>query len=52
MLVEQANTNCLSQMPLKVVSTSKCNIQRIRTLDRYFLLVCGDIELNPGPVIT
>ncbi len=28
----------------KVVITSKCNIQRIRTLDRYFLLVCSSIE--------
>ena len=37
---------------LKVVGTSKCNMQRIKTSDRNFLFVSGDVELNPGPVNT
>ncbi len=35
----------------KIVNTNKCNVQRIKTSDRCLLFVCGDIELNPGPVI-
>ena len=27
-------------------------MQRIKTSDTLFLFVCGDIELNPGPVNT
>ena len=34
----------------KIQSTNKCNMQRIKTSDKRFLFVCGDIELNPGPV--
>ena len=34
----------------KILSTDKCNIQRVKTSDKRLLLVCGDIELNPGPV--
>ena len=34
----------------KIQNTSKCNIERIKTSDKRFLFVCGDIELNPGPV--
>ena len=35
---------------VKVVGSSKCNMQRIKTSDRNFLFVSGDVELNPGPV--
>jgi hypothetical protein len=31
---------------------SKCNVQRIKTCGKLLLFVCGDIELNPGPVNT
>jgi hypothetical protein len=37
----------------KVLSTSKsskCDIQRLTSCDKYSLFVCGDVELNPGPV--
>ena len=34
----------------KIQNTSKCNIERIKASDKRFLFVCGDIELNPGPV--
>ena len=34
----------------KMQNTSKCNMERIKTSDKRFLFVCGDIELNPGPV--
>ena len=34
----------------KIQNTSKCNIERIKTSDKRFLFVCGDIQLNPGPV--
>ena len=34
----------------KILSTNKCNMQRIKSSDKRFLFVCGDIELNPGPV--
>ena len=30
--------------------SSKCDIQRLNSSDKYSLFVCGDIELNPGPV--
>ena len=33
----------------KILSTNKCNVQRIKSSDKRFF-VCGDIELNPGPV--
>ncbi len=33
----------------KIQSTNKCNMQRIKTSDKRFLFICGDIELNPGP---
>ena len=36
----------------EVVNTSKCNVQRIKACDKFLLFVCGDIELNPGPVNT
>ena len=40
----------------KILSTSskssKCDIQRMTSCDKYSLFVCGDIELNPGPVNT
>ena len=36
----------------KIVNTNKCNVQRIKTSDKCLLFVCGDIELNPGPVNT
>ena len=39
-----------NSVKLKVVGTSKCNMQRIKTSDRNFLFVSGDVELNPGPV--
>ena len=43
-----------NSVKLKVVGTSKCNtnMQRIKTSDRNFLFVSGDVELNPGPVNT
>ena len=31
------------------IETNKCNMQRLKTCDKSFLFVCGDIELNPGP---
>ena len=34
----------------EIQNTSKCNIERIKASDKRFLFVCGDIELNPGPV--
>ena len=36
----------------KIVNTNKCNVQRIKTSYKCLLFVCGDIELNPGPVNT
>ena len=36
----------------KIVNTNKCNVQKIKTSDKCLLFVCGDIELNPGPVNT
>ena len=36
----------------KIGNTNKCNVQRIKTSDKCLLFVCGDIELNPGPVNT
>ena len=39
-----------NSVKLKVVGTCKCNMQRIKTSDRNFLFVSGDVELNPGPV--
>ncbi len=36
----------------KIVNTNKCNVQRIKTCEKSLLFVCGDIELNPGPVNT
>jgi hypothetical protein len=43
-----------NSIKLKVVgiSSSKCNMQRIKTSDRNCLIVSGDVELNPGPVNT
>ena len=38
--------------PINIKNTNKCNMQRIETSDKLFLFVCGDIELNPGPVNT
>ena len=34
----------------KIQKTRKCNMERIKTYDKRLLFVCGDIELNPGPV--
>ena len=34
----------------KIQKTSKCNMERIKTYDKRLLFVCGDTELNPGPV--
>ena len=34
----------------KILSTNKCNIQRIKTSNKRFLFTCGDVELNTGPV--
>ena len=39
-----------NSVKLKVVGTCKCNMQRVKTSDRNFLFVSGDVELNPGPV--
>ena len=36
----------------KIVHTNKWNVQRIKTSDKCLLFLCGDIELNPGPVNT
>ncbi len=36
----------------KIVNANKCNVQRIKTSDKCLLFLCGDIELNPGPVNT
>ncbi len=37
---------------IKIVHTNKCNVQRIKTCYKCLLFVCGDVELNPGPVNT
>jgi hypothetical protein len=40
-----------NSVKLQVVgTTSKCNMQKIKTSDRNFLIMSGDVELNPGPV--
>ena len=36
----------------KIKNTNKCNMLRIKTSNKLFLFVCGDIELNPGPINT
>ena len=36
----------------KIKNTNKCNMLGIKTSDNLFLFVCGDIELNPGPINT
>ena len=36
---------------VKILNSNKCNMQRIKTTEkRFLLLLCGDIELNPGPI--
>jgi endonuclease/exonuclease/phosphatase (EEP) superfamily protein YafD len=35
----------------KLLPTTKCIIQKLETSDKYSLLLCGDIESNPGPVM-
>ncbi|CAB3985503.1 Hypothetical predicted protein [Paramuricea clavata] len=35
----------------KLLPATKCIIQKLETYDKYSLLLCGDIESNPGPVI-
>ena len=41
---------CTLNNPIKILNTNKCNMQRINTSEKRFLFVCGDTELNPGPV--
>ena len=41
---------CTLNNPIKILNTNKCNMQRINTSEKRFSFVCGDIELNPGPV--
>ena len=41
---------CTLNNLIKIQNTNKCNMQRINTSEKRFLFVCGDIELNPGPV--
>ena len=41
---------CTLNNPIKILNTNKCNMQRINTSEKRFLFVCGDIELNAGPV--
>ena len=40
----------LSRTKILSTATSKCDKQRLKTSARCSLLVCGDIELNPGPL--
>ena len=40
----------ITNLCTKIKTMNKCNMQRIKTSDKRFLFVCGDIELNPGPV--
>ncbi len=47
-LLKLSRTKILSIATSK--TTSKCDKQRLKTSARCSLLVCGDIELNPGPV--
>ena len=47
--MRSGRTLCTSNKT-KIQNTSKCNIERIKASDKRFLFVCGDIELNPGPV--
>ena len=39
----------ITNLCTKIQKTNKCNMQRIKTSDKCFLFVCGDIESNPGP---
>ena len=41
---------CTLNNPIKIQNTNKCNMQRIKTSEKCILFVCGDIELNLGPV--
>ena len=47
-LLKLSKTTILSTATSK--TTSKCDKQKLKTSARCSLLVCGDIELNPGPV--
>ena len=40
----------LGRTKILSTATSKCDKQRLKTSARCSLLVCGDIELNPGPL--
>ena len=40
----------ITNLCTKIKNMNKCNMQRIKTSDKRFLFVCGDIELNPGQV--
>ena len=31
------------------ITINKCNEQRLKTSDRWSLIMCGDVQLNPGP---
>jgi hypothetical protein len=33
-----------------MLNSNKCDIERLNTSDKYSLFICGDIELNPGPI--
>ena len=41
----------LSSKRSKLLLAPKCIIQRLETSYKYSLFLCGDIELNPGPVM-
>ena len=38
-----------SHKEVNACSTDKCNKQRLKTYERLTLIMCGDVELNPGP---
>ena len=43
-------TELINLKRTKMLNSNKCDIERLNTSDKYSLLICGDIELNPGPI--
>ena len=48
--MESTTIKILKNRRTKIFSTGKCDMQRLSTSNKYSLFVCGDMELNPGPV--
>jgi hypothetical protein len=43
-------TELINLKRTKMLNSNKCDIERLNTSDKYSLFICGDIELNPGPI--